>query len=205
MFCGGCVFVDHASSYVHIEFQAHLTTNETLQAKASYELMSRDLGVIVQSFLTDNGSAFTSKEFASQLAKFEQVIRFAGTGAPHHNAIAERNIQTIMAIARTMMLHSAVHWLEVADACLWPMAVQHAVFLHNHMPNDLTGVSPHDVFTRSRWEQRKFHDLHVWGCPACCLEKAMHDGKKLPRWKPHSHRTMNMGLSAKHASTVLWC
>jgi hypothetical protein len=202
MFCGGCVFVDHASSYVHIEFQAHLTTNEALQAKASYELMSRDLGVIVQSFLTDNGSAFTSKEFASQLAKFEQVICFAGTGAHHHNAITERNIQTIMAIAHTMMLHSAVHWPEVADACLWPMAVQHAVFLHDHMPNNLTDVSPHDVLTRSRWEQREFHNLHVWGCLVCCLEKAMHDGKKLPRWKPRSHRTMNIGLSAKHASTV---
>jgi hypothetical protein len=201
--CGGCVFVDHASSCVHVKFQAHLTTHETLQAKARCELMSRHLGVIVQSFLTDNGSAFTSKEFALQLAKFEQVIRFAGTGAHHHNAIAERNVQTVMAIARTVMLHSAIHWSEVAGTCLWPMAVQHAVFLHNHMvPNDRTGVSLHDVFTRSRWEQREFHDLHVWGCAACCLEKAMHDGKKLPRWKPRSHRTMNMGLSAKHASAV---
>jgi hypothetical protein len=203
MCCGGCVFVDHASSYVHIEFQAHLTTHETLQAKASYELMSRDLGVIAQSFLTDNGSAFASKEFGSQLAKFEQVICFAGTGAHHHNAIAEKNIQTIMAIARAMMLHSAVHWPEAADACLWPMAVQHAVFLHNHMPNDQISVSPHDVFTRSRWEQRKFYNLHVWGCLVCCLEKAIHDGKKLPRWKPRSHRTMNMDLSAKHACAVL--
>jgi transposase InsO family protein len=133
---------------VHVKFQAHLTTHETLKAKESYELLCRDLGIIVQSFLTDNGSAFTSKEFTSQLAKFEQVIRFAGTGAHHHNAIAERNIQTIMAIARTMMLHSAIHWPDVADACLWPMAVQHAVFLHNHMPNQQAGISPHDIFTR---------------------------------------------------------
>ena len=202
MYCGGCIFVDHASSHVHIEFQAHLTTHETLKSKETYELLCRDLGIIVQSFLTDNGSAFTSKAFAAHLAKFEQVIRFAGTGAHHHNAIAERNIQTIMSISRTMMLHSAIHWPDVADACLWPMAVQHAVFLHNHMPNDKTGISPHDIFTRSRWEQRKFHDLHVWGCPVYCLAKAMHDGKKLPRWKPRSHRTMNMGLSSKHASTV---
>jgi hypothetical protein len=70
MCCSGCVFVDHTSSYVHVKFQAHLITHETLQAKASYELMSRDLGVIAQSFLTDNGSAFASKAFASQLAKF---------------------------------------------------------------------------------------------------------------------------------------
>jgi hypothetical protein len=134
--------------------------------------------------------------------QLEQVIRFAGTGAHHHNTIAEQNIQTIMPIARTMMLHAAVHWPDVADACLWPMAVQHAVFLHNHMPDPATGISPHDIFTRSPWEQRKFHDLHVWGCPVYCLEKAMHDGKKLLRWKPRLHRTMSMGLSAKHACTV---
>jgi hypothetical protein len=188
--------VNHSSSHVHVEFQAHLNTHETLKAKENYELMYRDLGIIVQSFLTNNGSAFSSRAFASDLSnKFQQVIRFAGTGAHHHNGKAERSIQTIMAIARTMMLHSAIHWPDVADACLWPMAVQHehAVFLHNHMPNEDTGISPHDVFTRSRWEQRKFHDLHVWGCPVYVLGKDMHDGKKLPRWKPRSHRTMNMG------------
>jgi hypothetical protein len=171
IYCGGCIFVDHASGHVHGEFQSHLTTHETLKAKEHYELLCRDLGIIVQPFLTDNGSAFSSKAFASDLAKFEQVIRFAGTDAHHHNAIAERNIQTIMAIARTMMLRLAIHWPNVADACLWPMTVQHAVFLHNHMPNPQTGISPHDIFTCSHWEQRKFHDLHLWGCPVYCLKK----------------------------------
>ena len=130
MYCSGCIFVDHASSSVHLEFQLHLTTHETLKAKEQYELFSRNLGINVQSFLTDNESAFISNEFNSQLAKFEQVIRFAGTGAHHHNAIAKRNIQTIMAIARTMMLYLAFHWSDLADSFLWPMAVQHAVFLH---------------------------------------------------------------------------
>jgi transposase InsO family protein len=102
MHCGGCIFVDHALSHIHVEFQAHLTTlttHETLNVKENYELLCQDLGIIVQSFLTDNGSAFTSKEFTSQLAKFEQVIRFAGTCTHHHNAVAEHKIQTIMAIA----------------------------------------------------------------------------------------------------------
>jgi hypothetical protein len=85
-----------------------------------------------------------------------------------------------MTIARTMMLHSAIHWPDVADANLWPMAVQHSMFLHNHMPNEATGISLHDVFTRSRWEQRKFHDIHIWACPVYLLAKDMHKGKKLP-------------------------
>ncbi len=34
------------------------------------------------------------------------------------------------------------------------------------------------------------------------LEKAVADGRKLPRWKPRSVCCINMGLSKKHASTV---
>ncbi len=100
------------------------------------------------------------------------------------------------------MLHSAVHWPDVADATLWPMAVTHAVFLHNHVHDLATGLCPSDVFTKSRWEQRKYHDLHVWGCPVYALEKAIENGKKLPRWKPRSIWCVNMRLSKKHASTV---
>jgi hypothetical protein len=39
MYCGGCIFVDHASGYLHIEFQKHLNTHETLEAKQKFELM----------------------------------------------------------------------------------------------------------------------------------------------------------------------
>jgi hypothetical protein len=201
MFTGGCLFIDHASNFVHVENQCHLT-HETIKAKEAFELMCRDHGVIPQSYLSDNGKAFTSAGFTAYLSQFKQVMKFAGVGAHHHNGNAERAIQTIMSIARTIMLHSAIHWPDVADPMLWPMAVQHAVFLHNHVPNDTTGLSPSDVFTRTRWPQRKLHDLHVWGCPVYVLEKAMADGQKLPRWKPRAHRSVNMGLSPQQASTV---
>ena len=91
-------------------------------------------------------------------------------------------MQTVMSVARAMMLHAVIHWPDVADATLWPMAVVHAVFLFNHVPQITTGLSPHDVFSRAHWPQHKFHDLHVWGCPVCILEKALVDGKKLPHW-----------------------
>jgi Reverse transcriptase (RNA-dependent DNA polymerase) len=202
MYVSGCLFNDHASGYVHVEFQNHLTTHETLMSKENFELLCRDSGLIAQSYLSDNAKCFTAKEFTEQLSTFEQIVRFAGVGAHHHNGNAERSIQTIMSIARTMMLHSAIHLPDVADSTLWPMAVTHAVYLHNHMPNMDTGLSPIDLFTKSRWQQHKFHDLHVWGCPVYVLEKAIADGKKLPRWSPRSIRSMNMGLSDKHASTV---
>lgn len=79
------------------------------------------------------------------------------------------------------MLHAVIHWLDVADTQLWPMAVQHGVFLYNHLPNEHAGIAHIDVFTRTRWEQNKLNNLHVWGCPAYVLAKTIADGKKLPR------------------------
>ena len=201
-YTGGCVFIDHASGFVHVEFQTHLNTHETIKSKEGYELMCRDHGVIPQSYLTDNGSSFTSRDYVRHLQAFAQTIRHSGPGAHHHNGIAERSIRTIMQVARTMMLHAAIHWPEMADPTFWPMAVQHAVFLWNKMPTVETGLSPHDIFTRSRWPQSKFHDVHTWGCPVYVLAKTLADGKKIPRWQPRSQRTVNMGLSPFHASTV---
>ncbi|KAI2500410.1 hypothetical protein MHU86_14081 [Fragilaria crotonensis] len=202
MYTGGCIFVDHASGYIFVEHQVSLNSHETLKAKESFERMCRNTGVTPQEYLADNSKTFTSSEFSRNLSDFQQVIRFAGVGAHHHNGIAERNIRTIMAIARTMMLHSAIHWPDVADPTLWPLAVKHAVFLVNHMPDPRTGLSPHDVFTKTRWEQKKLMDVHVWGCPVYVLDKMISDGKKLPRWTPRSTRTVNLGFSDKHASSV---
>ena len=142
MFCVGCIFIDHASNHTHIEFQTHLNTHKTLKAKENYEHMCRGFGNIPQSYHTDKGSAFTSADYAKELNEFKQVTTFAGVDAHRHNGKIERTIQTIMAIARTMMLHSAIHWPETTDTSLWPMAVKQAVFLYNHLPDPATGFSP---------------------------------------------------------------
>ena len=67
-----------------------------------------------------------------------------------------------MSIARTMMVHSVIHWPEVSDPSLWPMAAHYATYLYNKVPGPSTGLCPDDLFTKTRWEQRMFHDLHVW-------------------------------------------
>ena len=202
MYTGGAIYVDMATDLVHVEFQRHLNTHETLAATAEFERMCLDAGVIPQEYLSDTGSAFTSKEYMAHLHQFSQINRFAGVGAHHHNGVAERAIQTIMSIARTMMLHAAIHWPDMADPSLWPMAVQHAMLLHNHVPSPSTGLCPHDLFFKTRWSQAKFHDLHVWGCPVYMLDKTLSDGKKLPCWTPRSHHEVFMGLSPKHSSTI---
>ena len=201
-YCGGCIFCDHASGFVHVEFQSSLSSHDTLQAKESFDKLCLNHGVIVQKFMSDNGTAFTSSQFQDHLREFQQISKFAGAGAHHHNAQAERSIRTIMSISRAMLLHSAIHWPDMANPSLWPMAVSHAVFLWNHVPNLQTGLSAADIFTKSRWPQHRFHDLHVWGCPTYVLDKTIADGMKIPRWKPRSTRCLYLGKSPRHASNV---
>ena len=201
-YTGGAIFVDHASGYIFVAEQVHLNTHETIESKTKFEQHCRDFGVLPQSYLSDNGSSFTSADYRIHLENFTQVTQLAGVGAHHHNGVAERSIQTVMSIARTMMLHAAIHWSEVADARLWPLAVQHAALLYNQMPNESTGLSPHDLFTKTRWPHSKFQDFHVWGCPVYVLDKTIADGKKLPRWDSRSKRQVFVGTSRKHASTV---
>ena len=202
MYKGGCIFVDHASNFVHVEFQTVLTSHATLASKVKFENICRDHGVHPQRYLSDNGTAFTGVDFSNHLREFRQTTRFAGVGAHYHNGHAERSIQTIMSISRAMMIHASLHWPDLADSCLWPMAVQHAVFLWNHVPNPGTGLSPNDIFTKTRWNQSKFHDLHVWGCPVYVLDKRIADGNKIPRWKPRSTRCMYLGFAPSYASSV---
>ena len=133
MYIGGAIFSDLASKYISVVLQANLTTQETLQAKDQFERMARDYGVVVQQYVADNGSSFTSKAFTEHLSTFAQVIRFAGVGA-HHQNISERDIQTIMSIARCNMLHSAIHWPEMADTQFWPQSVMWAVYVFNRCP-----------------------------------------------------------------------
>jgi len=118
------------------------------------------------------------------------------------NGHVERSIQTIMSIARAMMIHSVIHWSDVADTSLWPMAVNYAFFLWNHLPQLHNGLSPSDLFTKIRYPLQKLHDCFVWGSPAYVLDKRISDGGKIPRWKPRSSRAMHLGRAENYASSI---
>ncbi len=134
--------------------------------KQNLELMARDSGVIPQSYLSGNGGSFTSANFPEHLGTLKQAVKFAGVEAYHHNGHAERAIQTIMSIACTMMLHSAVHWTDVANATLRPMAVTHAIFLHNHVPNL---VSAQVMYSQSHGGNRGSTMNCMFGDAQCML------------------------------------
>ena len=195
---GGCIFVDASSGFIHVEFQTHLNSYETLQAIQKFEALARDSGIIIQKYQSDNGSAFTSAAYKDKLELQGQTAQFSSAGSHHQNGRAERGIRTTMAMARTMLLHQAINWPDVADSSLWPCAVRYAAQIYNLLPNS-THLSPTDVWTKSRIPLRQLHKYHVFGCPVYVLQKRLADGKKLGRWEPRSQRCIHMGFSPDHS------
>jgi hypothetical protein len=66
-YVGECIFVDHSSTYVHIEHQLGFSAVETIRAKQNYEKFCLDNGVLIQDYLTDSG-AFKEKKLSSTSA-----------------------------------------------------------------------------------------------------------------------------------------
>jgi len=183
LYKGGTIFCDAASGYVHVEHQVGLTSYEMIASKLSFERICMEAGITVTSYHTDNG-IFHSTEFLKELHEKGQGIKMSGVSAQFQNGAAENTIKNTVAKACTMMFHSALRWPDPADQNLWPYALSHAAYLHNHTPNLDTGLAPVEVFTKTKSNHKVLHNLHVWGCPAYVLDLMLCDGSKLPKWEP---------------------
>ena len=61
-----CIFVDHISGYIHVEYQLGFSSSETIRATLNFEQLALDNGVLIQSYLADNG-IFKSIDFVSHI------------------------------------------------------------------------------------------------------------------------------------------
>jgi hypothetical protein len=201
---GGTLYTDAASNFVYVECQTSMGAGETVMGKTRFEQMCWNLaGVTIKNFHSNNG-VYDASMFRDDCISKDHSQTFSGVGAKHQNAVAERNIQTICYWARHMMVHAAVHWPSNGsdNIRLWPFAVQHAVWLFNRIPNRVTGLTPLEVFTKTKSDHRDLQRAHVWGCPVFVLDPRLHDGKKIPKWNRRARLAQFVGFSPEHSTLV---
>ena len=85
---------------------------------------------------------YTSKEFGKELLKKDQGLRLSGVGAHRQNVVEDNSIKNVTCKARAIMIHASLRWTDVSEKDLWPMALTHAVYLHNSIPKQYHGLSP---------------------------------------------------------------
>jgi hypothetical protein len=146
---------------------------------------------------------FNSKEFKEDLNTKDQTLSLLGIGAHHQNGVAERAIQTVTQWARTILLHQVLHWPDQSKIDLWPFALEHAVYVWNHLPRKDIFIAPVELFTGATFvDYDHIQRARVWCCPVHVLQPRLQDGKKLPKWDPRSRRGMFVGMSQSHSSNV---
>ena len=111
MLVGRTLFVDHASGYIKIYNQVSLGASDTIRSKELYELQAWKLGIQVKTYHGDNG-IFKAQAYKDNLENRHQEMSYSGLGAHGQNGVAERVIQTVVHLARTMVLHQALLWPE---------------------------------------------------------------------------------------------
>ena len=155
MFHGGCIFVDNSSGYIQVRHQVTFNAGETVKAKLFYKRDMSSYGVCIQEYHTDNG-LFTFKDFMDALIEKYQHIRFSGAGDDNQNGVTKRGIQTVFRMARNMMIHSATRIPKgTITAELWPMAIDHAVWVYKKMHCKDYGLSTYGIWSLSSFLHRK--------------------------------------------------
>ncbi len=201
-YTGGTIMVDHASGYIFLQSQVSLRSGETIQSKHAFERMAKHHGLRIKRYRGDN-QPFASQEFVKDIQLCEQEIDYSGVGAHFQNGVAERALQTVCSWARAMMMHQLLHWPQAFDASLWPFALEHAVYLYNHLPKQAHGLSPVELFTRTKDPSNSaLRNARVWGASCFVLDPRLQDGGQIPKWSPRSRQGVYLGVSPEHSNTV---
>jgi hypothetical protein len=76
-YCGGTIFVDHASGLIFNAHQISLRTGETLNAKLRFEHLARAHGITIKRYHADNtpfGSQNLYSRFKSRIKKSSSLV-----------------------------------------------------------------------------------------------------------------------------------
>ena len=84
-----------------------------------------------------------------ELFNNNQKIRFSRAGASHQNEASERVIKTVVTMAKTVLIHTALICPEdTFSTDLWPMAMHYAVWVYNNIPDVNSGLSAIEILSR---------------------------------------------------------
>ena len=139
-----------------------LKASETLRGKNRFERFAATCGVNVLNYRGDNG-IFKSAEYRSDLKRKKQTIRFSGVGAHHQNGVAERSIRTVSEAARSMLIHSAIHWPQETSTNLWLFAMDYAAYTYNRLPKPSGGLLPLEIFSGAKIDSIWISRSRVFG------------------------------------------
>ena len=134
------IFVGHCSDLKYVRFMTVVTSQETLNAKECFEHFCHQDNVFTEHYHCDDG-CFADKAFIDDVTKKGQTISYCAAYAHFQNGKAEKAIQDVQDMARTMLLHAKARWPDAVHLSLWPYSMRMAKHIMNHLPDEADGGS----------------------------------------------------------------
>ena len=107
-------------------------------------------------------------------------------------------------MVRNVLVQSYFDWTYhgADNTPLWSFSVKHAVWLHNHFPNYLSGITPLELRTSNKADHRNLIISHVWVCPVFVLDPKLQNDQKIPKWNRRSILGQFIGFLEHHSSLI---
>jgi hypothetical protein len=186
------VFVDDFSGYTDVVLLRN--KSETLNAFISYKARVENIAQKpIKSFRSDGGGEFTSKEFSEYLQLDGITRQKSAAECQEQNGKAERTVQSINNITRSMLHHSAL------DTEFWPYAVQQAVHVKNRTSTRvLDGLTPYEAF---HGQKPEVQHLRVFGCLAWGL--IPQERRKGGKYVARARKAIHLGRAPEYKAYTL--
>ncbi|GBN94878.1 Retrovirus-related Pol polyprotein from transposon TNT 1-94 [Araneus ventricosus] len=152
-----CFLVAFKDSYT--KFRYSFVIKEKIEVKDVLKIMlahDKNLVHSVKKFLSDNGGEFDNKEVCAILSQEGITQRFTAPHTPEQNGASEREMSTIIEMARTLKYF----------ATLWAELVTTAVYVLNRTgKSPVKGASPYE-----RWMKKKPRLKHLRIISSICYD-----------------------------------
>jgi hypothetical protein len=106
------------------------------------------------------GHSEGGKEYEKLERLEDHLATYSAPYTPENNPISERGNRTLFDAARTLLIEADL------QACFWPVAIKHVVYVRNHVRHASTGASPYHMVTV---EKPSLKNIKVFGCRAYVL------------------------------------
>jgi len=121
----GLMYICNETSYGFVSFLKTKEADELQQNITKWNLTINDIGYEMKKVQFDADSIFESRKMNEYLNKIGVLSQYAPSGSHQSNGLVERMIQTVVGMARTMLLASGL------PEKFWAYSMDYAMFIYN--------------------------------------------------------------------------
>ena len=162
------IFLDHYSELTYVHLQIVLSSEETVEAKRTFEAFTQTYKIKIRHYHAENGR-FSDNALVKEFTQESQTISYCGVNSRFRNGKSEKRIRDIQEKTRERLHNAKARWPSAVEPALWPYALRQENNLRNCLLDKEDSPSPLDRFSKISVSP-KIRENHSFGCPLFALQ-----------------------------------